>query len=197
MVKFCHVSACARRPTAWSSHLVLQHRVDAQHVKGIALRLLAAKFPLLLLRTGQIRRRVDVAGLPLAVYLALELAAPLRLNHLARLRRGVEAGLAGEARSKGGAGGALLVGRRFAGGAAAAEDAEEGVIWRAFSETRRGVAAALAAYPASGARSRSIAGTCCLRRRRGGAGVVAKTCWRPWVCWRVGDRCQCLSRDFA
>jgi len=67
------------------THLVLVDGVDAQHIKRIALGLLAAKLPLLLLGTGQVVGRVDVSGLPFAVDLALELFPPLRLLHLAGL----------------------------------------------------------------------------------------------------------------
>jgi hypothetical protein len=119
---------CQPRSTKVKSltHLVFENGVDAQHVKGIALWLLAAVPPLLLLGTRQILRRVDITGLPLAVDLALELVPPLWLDHLGRLRGAIEAGVTGHARREG-ASGAGGCGGSFR-GAAAAEDGEEGVI---------------------------------------------------------------------
>ena len=73
-------------------------------------------------------RRIYVSRLPSAEYLALELAPPLRLDHLTCLCWTVEAGFAGETRSEGRAAWSLLAGRGTAGSTAAAEDGEEGVI---------------------------------------------------------------------
>jgi hypothetical protein len=106
IVKFCVCQPRSIKATV-PTHLVFEDGVDAQHVKGIALRLLAAVPPLLLLGARQILRRVDIAGLPLAVDLALELGSPLRLDHLGRLRGAVEAGVAREPPGRKAAVGAL------------------------------------------------------------------------------------------
>jgi hypothetical protein len=116
------------------THLVFQHRIDTQNIKGILLRLLPSLLPLLLLAPAQIMWRVHIAGLPFAVYLALELGEPVGLLQFAR--RGcawaVETDSAGEAE-----GGRITEGlwarggfdvRGVAGGAAAAEDVED-VFW--------------------------------------------------------------------
>ena len=101
---FCHVLGHHFEVLPWSAskltvslqctHLVLVHGVDSQHVERIALGLLAAELPLLLLGAGQIVGRVDVSGLPLAVDLALELCPPLRLDYLAGLCSAVHAHVA-------------------------------------------------------------------------------------------------------
>jgi hypothetical protein len=136
MVKFCSLSAPSRAELFWATDLVLEHRVDTQDVESVTLGPLAACLPFLLLGTRKIGGRVDVAWLPLAVYLALELAPPLRLDHLTRLGWAVEASFAGKARHRGpprtlGCGGT-------AGGAAAAEDGEQGLIWERISTGRGG-----------------------------------------------------------
>jgi len=56
-----------------SKVLILQYRIDAQHIKGVLLRLLAPVLPLLLLGAGEVVGRVDVAGLPFSVDLPLVL----------------------------------------------------------------------------------------------------------------------------
>jgi hypothetical protein len=147
-----------------ATHLVFLYGVDAQLVESIALGLLAALLPLLLLGARQVGRRVDVARLPLAVYLALELAPPLRLDHLARLCGAVEASFSGEAGGQGAAEG--LARGRAAGCAAVTEYGEEAFIWESFSRRRGGGAEAWATYPASAGPTRSIAGMSATRRRR-------------------------------
>jgi hypothetical protein len=163
IVKFCVCQPRSIKATV-PTHLVFEDGVDAQHVKGIALRLLAAVPPLLLLGARQILRRVDIAGLPLAVDLALELGSPLRLDHLGRLRGAVEAGIAGHTRREGAAG-AEGSGGSF-GSAAAAEDRKEGVIWESSAAARRCCGADGGAHPSSGSPQRSIADTCATTRRR-------------------------------
>lgn len=71
---------------------------------------------------------IDVSRLPLAEYLALELAPPLRVHHLACLCRAVEACFASKSRREGSACGSRLACCRIAGCAAASEDREQGII---------------------------------------------------------------------
>jgi len=123
MVKFCPRLAIHPAIRPLTTHLVLVDGVDAQHVEGVALRLLAAPLPLLLLEAGQVDGRVDVAGLPAAEDLALELALLVRLVELARLVRAVDEGLSGDGRGEGAAG--ALGSGGGACGRAVGEDVEE------------------------------------------------------------------------
>jgi hypothetical protein len=77
MVKFCQLLVPSPLSGLRFTHLILQHRVDAQHVKSILLWLLPSELPLLLLAPAQIMRRIHIARLPFPVYLALELCEPL------------------------------------------------------------------------------------------------------------------------
>lgn len=104
IVKFCIPSVGPFPSVSVSNpYLVFGYWVDTQEIKGILLGPLAAKLPLLLLGARQIVRGVDVSGLPLAEYLALELRSPLRLDHLVAQIGAIEAGLSGQARCKGSA----------------------------------------------------------------------------------------------
>lgn len=149
-----------------STHLVFVDGVDAQHVKGIALGPLAAKLPLLLLGARQVVGRVDVARLPFAVHLALELAPPLRLDHLARLCRAVEAGFAGKAGGERGDGGSLLASWGVAGGAAAEDGEERLICWASVRDVR------------GGSRRREGGRTLLLRPRREASQAVGAERWR-------------------
>jgi hypothetical protein len=133
MVKFCGALASVStvRPV-WLTHLILQHRVDAQDVESVLLGLLPALLPLLLLTPAQVVRRIHVARLPFPVDLALELREPFRLLYLRVCAWAVEACAAGEAQGGGvtgalGAGGGGGIGG-VARGAALAEDGED-VVW--------------------------------------------------------------------
>jgi hypothetical protein len=150
-----------------TSYLVFVDWVDTKHINSVALRLLPPNLPLLLLCARQIPGRVYVSRLPSAVYLALELASPLGLDHLARLCWAVEASFAGQARRKRARRrtSSTAAGRRTTGCGAAAEDGEEGLVWDSFSMGLGGGAEALEAHPASAGPRRSIADMCATLRR--------------------------------
>ena len=77
------------QPRLHASYLVLQQRVDAQHVESVLLRLLPPKLPFPLFLPRQIMWSIDISRLPFAVYLSLKLAAPFRLQNLVHLIRTV------------------------------------------------------------------------------------------------------------
>lgn len=182
IVKFWGPSVPSLYMSFQYTHLVLVQRVDAQHVKGVLLGLLAAELPLALLGASQVVRRVDVARLPLAVDLALELLPPLRLDHLARLRRAVDAQVAGDLGGREGAG---LRGPRAFRGLDVAEEAEDVVgICRASVHEAAACAAGdggrtlprcsrreAAQAVAAGERRRPESGSC-----EGHAGVCGRAC---------------------
>lgn len=91
--------------------------------------------------------RVHISWLPFAEYLALVLAPPLRLDHLARLGWAVEAGFSGEAGSEGWAACSLLARRGGARSTATAEDGEQGVVCTALVRGFRGPAGPIAGVP--------------------------------------------------
>jgi hypothetical protein len=113
-----------------TSYLVFVDWVDTKHVNSVTLWLLPPNLPLLLLCARQIPGRVYVSRLPLAVYLALELASSLGLDHLARLCWAVEASFAGKARRKRASWrtSSIPAGRRTAGCSAATENGQEGLV---------------------------------------------------------------------
>lgn len=189
IVKFCACQLSNWVPAWQCTHLVLIDGVDAQHVKGIARGLLAAVLPLLLLGAAQVVWRVDVTGLPFAIDLALELAPPLRLDHLARLGGAVEAGLAREAGREGGVAQWLLAG---GGVGCAAEDVEEDLICWASVRGSEVPRRTWGAHPASATPTRSIAGCLGWPLPAPGVQIVRGTCWRALsCCCRAGASRKC------
>lgn len=122
-------------------------------------------------------RRIHIAWLPPAEYLALELTALLGLDHLPGLCWAVETGFSCQASCEGHPASSLRAGRGVA-SSAVAENGQEGVIWRVLGSDSEVMRRSPRSHLASEGLRRSIACMSCRMAPGFSGGVAAETCWR-------------------